>query len=62
MNLVGLTLEQFARLVAGDTPTPGGGSVTALAAALSASLCGMVARLTLGKEKHRDCWAAMEKV
>jgi methenyltetrahydrofolate cyclohydrolase len=62
MNLVGLTLDQFARLVAGNTPTPGGGSVTALAAALSAALCAMVARLTVGKEKYRDRWEAMEKM
>ncbi len=62
MNLVGLTVEQFARLLASDAPAPGGGSAAALAAALSAALCAMVARLTVGKEKYRDNWEAMEKM
>jgi len=62
MNLVGLTLDQFVRLLASDKPAPGGGSVAALAAALSAALCAMVARLTVGKEKYREGWEAMEKV
>jgi glutamate formiminotransferase/formiminotetrahydrofolate cyclodeaminase len=62
MNLAGLTLDQFLRLVASDAPAPGGGSVAALAAALSASLCAMVARLTTGREKYRDSWESMETV
>jgi formiminotetrahydrofolate cyclodeaminase len=62
MNLVGLTLDQFVRLLASDKPAPGGGSVAALTAALSAALCAMVARLTVGKEKYRDGWEAMERV
>ena len=62
MNLVGLTLDQFVRLLASDKPAPGGGSVAALTAALSAALCAMVARLTVGKEKYRDGWEAMGKV
>lgn len=62
MNLVGLTLEQYVRLLASAAPAPGGGSAAALAGALSASLCAMVARLTVGKEKYRDGWEAMEKV
>jgi formiminotetrahydrofolate cyclodeaminase len=48
--------------VASEAPAPGGGSVSALAGALAAALCGMVARLTLGKEKYRDTWQEMEKV
>jgi methenyltetrahydrofolate cyclohydrolase len=62
MNLVGLTLNQFANLLASDSPAPGGGSVAALAAALSVSLCAMVARLTTGKERYRDSWDAMERL
>jgi methenyltetrahydrofolate cyclohydrolase len=62
MNLVGLTLNQFTDILASDSPAPGGGSVAALAAALSASLCAMVARLTIGKDKYRDSWEAMEGI
>lgn len=39
--------EGFVRAVASDTPTPGGGSVAALAGALAAALAEMVSRLTL---------------
>ena len=42
-----------------ENPTPGGGSAAALAGALGASLCAMVARLTEGREKYRDAWAKM---
>jgi|WetSurMetagenome_2_1015567.scaffolds.fasta_scaffold05316_4 methenyltetrahydrofolate cyclohydrolase len=60
MNLSELTLDQFARLLAEDTPTPGGGSAAALAAVLSAALCAMVARLTIGREKYQDAQESME--
>jgi glutamate formiminotransferase / formiminotetrahydrofolate cyclodeaminase len=40
----------FVSAVAADTPTPGGGSVAALAAALGAALGEMVCRLTLKKK------------
>jgi formiminotetrahydrofolate cyclodeaminase len=62
MNLTGLTLGEFTRLLASDAPAPGGGSVAALAAALGASLCAMVARLTVGRQKYRDSWESMEKL
>jgi formiminotetrahydrofolate cyclodeaminase len=60
MNLKGLTVKEFLDKVAGGSATPGGGSASALAGALSAALCVMVARLTLGKEKHREVWKDME--
>ena len=62
MNLSELTLDQFARRLANGTPAPGGGSAVALAAVLSAALCAMVARLTVGKEKYRDAWESMESL
>jgi len=62
MNLAKLTLDQFARLLANGTPAPGGGSAAALAATLSAALCAMVVRLTIGKEKYRDSWESMESL
>src|SRR5215472_8618734 len=42
--------EGFVDAVAADTPTPGGGSVSALAGALAAALGEMVCRLTLKKK------------
>jgi methenyltetrahydrofolate cyclohydrolase len=49
--LTDLTVKEFLNRVASGEPVPGGGSVAALAAGLSAALSGMVARLTAGKEK-----------
>ena len=47
-GLRGLSLVGFADELSRDTPAPGGGSVAALAGALSASLASMVAALTHG--------------
>ena len=60
MKLTELSLKEFLATLSGDSPAPGGGSVSALAGALGAALCAMVARLTLGKEKYRDAWQEME--
>jgi formiminotetrahydrofolate cyclodeaminase len=58
-NLVERTLGEFAQLLASEAPTPGGGSAAALAAALGTSLCAMVARLTVGREKYHDSRESM---
>lgn len=55
----GVGAEPFLEAVAAGTPTPGGGSVAALAGALGAALAGMVARLTVGKKKYADVEADM---
>ncbi len=44
--------RDFLDAVAAGTPTPGGGSVSALAGALAGALAVMVANLTLGREKY----------
>lgn len=62
MNLVEYSLSDFIAKLAGDSPAPGGGSVAALAGALSAALTMMVANLTLGREKYRQNWEAMERI
>jgi len=62
MKLVELLTREFVEKVASEAPAPGGGSVSALAGALAAALCAMVARLTLAKEKYRDTWQEMEQV
>lgn len=49
-----MTLEAFCELTESNEPAPGGGSVAALAGALGASLAGMVANLTIGREKYAE--------
>lgn len=46
--------EAFLEAVADSTPTPGGGSVGALAGALGAALVQMVGGLTVGRKKYAD--------
>ncbi|MGA2403573.1 MAG: cyclodeaminase/cyclohydrolase family protein [Syntrophobacteraceae bacterium] len=62
MRLTGLPVKDYVQRVADGSPTPGGGSVCALAGSLSAALCLMVAHLTLGKEKYRNVWAEMREL
>jgi formiminotetrahydrofolate cyclodeaminase len=62
MKLVELLTKEFVEKVASEAPAPGGGSVSALAGALAAALCAMVARLTLGKEQYQGTWQEMEHV
>ena len=57
-----MTLEAFVALTESDAPAPGGGSVAALAGALAAALSGMVANLTIGKEKYADVEAEMKEM
>ncbi len=54
MDLIELTVKDFAALTASDAPAPGGGSISALCGALSAALVEMVANLTVNKEKYKD--------
>ena len=48
-----MELKRFLDKLSSDTPTPGGGSVSALAGALSASLVAMVAGLSSRKNKTK---------
>jgi glutamate formiminotransferase/formiminotetrahydrofolate cyclodeaminase len=52
--------DRFVAEVAADTPTPGGGSVSALAGALAAALAEMVSRLTLKKKSLAQHHAEVE--
>ena len=52
-------LSAYLDEVAAGTPAPGGGSVTAVVAALAAALGEMVANLTLGREKYADAEASL---
>lgn len=62
MRLTSLSVKDYVQRVAEGSPTPGGGSVCALACSLSAALCLMVAHLTLGREKHRSVWEQMQEL
>lgn len=49
-KLVGLNLRNFANETAGESPAPGGGSISAYVGSLGASLGTMVANLSAGKQ------------
>jgi formiminotetrahydrofolate cyclodeaminase len=58
--LVSLSVSDFSAALASDTPAPGGGSAAAAAGASGAALLAMVVHLTVGKEKYRASWQALE--
>ncbi len=58
----GVTLGGFLDEVAAGTPTPGGGTVAALAGALGAALVAMVCNLTLGKKKHASVQEEVKQI
>lgn len=62
MSFAESSVKTFLENLASDSPAPGGGSASALAGALGAALCAMVARLTLGREKYRASWESMESL
>lgn len=56
--------SQYAFLdeLAGEAPTPGGGSAAAFSAAQAAALAAMVARLTIGRKKYAESEIEMRQV
>ena len=50
--LINKNITDFVATTASNEPVPGGGSIAALAGALSAALAEMVANLTIGKKKY----------
>lgn len=53
---------EFLEELAAGTPTPGGGSAAAQAAAMGACLVSMVIRTTLGKSQYEDVQGAFETI
>ena len=62
MQLIDLSIKEFCDQLASDSPAPGGGSVAALAGALSVALCTMVTRLTMGKKKYERVGSRMTAI
>lgn len=54
MTIKNQKIEEFLENVASSRPTPGGGSVAALTAALAASLTEMVCNLTVGRKGYEE--------
>src|SRR5207248_2106052 len=60
--LVKMTVDDFIGQLASASPTPGGGSASALAGAMAAAMVEMVCNLTVGREKFRDVEGEMRTV
>lgn len=61
-RLIDKTVEDFVNELSSDSPAPGGGSVAALNAAISAGLVSMVANLTFGKKQYKRYYKQMEEI
>jgi len=56
------TIDEFNEILASAAPVPGGGGVSALAAALGAGLGVMVGSLTIGKKKYAETEEEMKEI
>lgn len=56
------TIKEFADLASSSEPVPGGGSVSAICAALSSTLASMVTNLTIGKKKYLEYTNQLESI
>ena len=55
-------LRPYFEILASEAPTPGGGSISALAGALAAALGEMVGNLTRSKKKYLENWSASVEI
>ncbi len=62
MSLITKNISEFLNELAGSSPAPGGGSVSALAGALGSALISMVSSLTIGKKKYAEVEGEMKGV
>ncbi|KAB3536030.1 cyclodeaminase/cyclohydrolase family protein [Alkaliphilus pronyensis] len=62
MLLVDKTVKEFIEVVESKEPTPGGGSVSALAGSLGAALTAMVGNLTIGRKAYNELDSEVQNV
>ncbi len=62
MNFRDQRISEFLEAVASKSPTPGGGAVGSIVAAMGTALVEMVASLTIGKKDYEDFEGEMERV
>lgn len=62
MNMKDMSVTAFSELTASSSAAPGGGSISAMAGAYAAALCGMVAKLTIPKQGYEDTIPQMEEI
>ncbi|MCD6474334.1 MAG: cyclodeaminase/cyclohydrolase family protein [Thermoplasmata archaeon] len=60
--MVDKSVRELLDAISSKAPTPGGGSVAALAGAISCSLAAMVCNLTIGKKKYADVEEEMKEL
>ena len=60
--LADLPIKDFLAKTASKDPVPGGGSISALCAAVATALTEMVAHLTIGRKGYEDCASEMEEI
>jgi methenyltetrahydrofolate cyclohydrolase len=61
-KLVDLPVSAYVETLASSSPTPGGGSASALSAAMGAAMVAMACNLTLGREKFKAVEAELREV
>jgi formiminotetrahydrofolate cyclodeaminase len=59
---IGRPMRDYIEEAASNAPTPGGGSVSALAAALGTTMASMAANFTVGKKKFADVEAQVKEL
>jgi glutamate formiminotransferase/formiminotetrahydrofolate cyclodeaminase len=60
--LISLKTFELVQEVSRETPTPGGGSIAALAGSLGAALASMVSNLTIGKKGYQEVWGELNDI
>ncbi|MPZ13475.1 MAG: hypothetical protein GEU73_03465 [Chloroflexi bacterium] len=62
MSLVSLTIEEYLARLASSDPTPGGGSLAALAGAMAAAMLAMTCNLTVGRPRYAAIEADVQTI
>ncbi|MBQ3107050.1 MAG: cyclodeaminase/cyclohydrolase family protein, partial [Firmicutes bacterium] len=60
--LADLTMKDFMKELASNSPIPGGGSIAAMCGSTGCNLVAMVAALTVGKKGYEEYWDEMAKL